>query len=531
MSKKFNHKTILLLIILAAAAVRIIGLGSCPPALFRDEIDKVYNAYCILKTGHDLDGNLLPFFIRTFKVYITGAYHYLCIPFLAVFGLGPYATRLPAALAGLLTVYLTYGLVKSCFNQRAALLAAAALAMSPWHILFSRWANQGILLPLTLTGAIWALVIAHRRESKLYGIISTVLFAFSVYTYDIAKAFVPLLLIGLAVIGFRHWKKDWKTYLPGVVIAAIILIPIIYFTSFDSARSQARFTAISIFSLSSSPFVWVKLFIINYLKQWNPAFLFINGDPLPRHSLPGLGQMYIIDAIALAAGIFYFIKYRTKTSLIMLLWLLLYPVPAALTNPDQLPHSLRGICGLPTFAIAIGCGLDYIWTRLAALNQQRALKTALYSAIAIYTISVLIFLYTLFVLYPKDAALYWEKDWAEACQLAEDQKDNYDSIIITPHYRNFIEIMLLYYGKYDPKTAQSGQALEKYVLLEKWPPDYDLTLIKRRHLYLSYIHETIRLEKPVKLIQDWSDLQTEENATYLTAVEKTESAVKNETAE
>jgi 4-amino-4-deoxy-L-arabinose transferase-like glycosyltransferase len=133
-------KILFLLIIASAFFLRVYHVTVVPPALSWDEVAIGYNAYSILKTGKDEHGRFLP--VDTFISY--GDYKpplaiYATLPFVAIFGLGDLAVRLPAALFGTLTVLLTYFLVGELFRRDGlALLCMGILAISPWHINISR---------------------------------------------------------------------------------------------------------------------------------------------------------------------------------------------------------------------------------------------------------------------------------------------------------------------------------------------------------------------------------------------------------
>src|SRR4030042_7041651 len=146
---KVNHKTILLLIILLAAFMRLWNIDKVPVSLFGDELDVGYQAYSILKTGRDYSGNFLPIHFQSLAEWRTPLYLYSAVPTVAVFGISAWGVRLPAAIFGVLGVWAMYLLVKQLIREREekvregiALLSAAVLAFSPWHIQYSRAAFE-----------------------------------------------------------------------------------------------------------------------------------------------------------------------------------------------------------------------------------------------------------------------------------------------------------------------------------------------------------------------------------------------------
>src|SRR3989344_2428644 len=170
MTKYFSvSKIIILAIIVLAFILRFNKLGQVPLSLNWDETSNAYNAYSILKTGRDEYGKLLPLYNRSFDDYKPPMYMYLNVPTVAVFGLTSFAARLPSAFFGFLTVLLIYFLTKKLFEidksdsslithsshealakwdhslpKNLALLAMLMLAISPWHLQFSRVGFEAI---------------------------------------------------------------------------------------------------------------------------------------------------------------------------------------------------------------------------------------------------------------------------------------------------------------------------------------------------------------------------------------------------
>ena len=118
MKSFLNKKYHLILIIFVAFFLRFWHLGSNPPSLYVDEVSLGYNAYSILKTAHDEYGNFMPLVFRSLNTYNPAFSVYTLVPSIAVFGLSEFGVRLPSALAGTLTVLLTYILTDYLFKKR-----------------------------------------------------------------------------------------------------------------------------------------------------------------------------------------------------------------------------------------------------------------------------------------------------------------------------------------------------------------------------------------------------------------------------
>jgi 4-amino-4-deoxy-L-arabinose transferase-like glycosyltransferase len=154
----------IVIIMLVAAALRLIALDRVPPAICQDEAVNAYDACCILKTGADHYGTRWPVFFRSFGDYHAGLPIYLQIPFQMVLGMNVWSTRLPDALFGMLHVFLTYLLARRFYGNRVGLWAAAFLAVSPWHIHLSRLAF-GISIALCLT-TLGVYLLATRMSNR-----------------------------------------------------------------------------------------------------------------------------------------------------------------------------------------------------------------------------------------------------------------------------------------------------------------------------------------------------------------------------
>src|SRR3989337_3427432 len=133
----------LLAIIALATILRFYQLGENPPSLDWDETAHGYNSYSILKPGRDEYGYRLPLSFRSFDDYKPPIYTYLVVPSIAAFGLNDFAVRFPSAALGVLTVIFTYFMVFELFKNRTiAFLSSLFLAISPWHLQFSRVAFE-----------------------------------------------------------------------------------------------------------------------------------------------------------------------------------------------------------------------------------------------------------------------------------------------------------------------------------------------------------------------------------------------------
>ena len=194
-----TKKFFLLIILVLAFFLRFYKLGQVPPSLEWDEVAIGYDAYSILKTGRDQFGNFLPLSFRSFDDYKPPLYEYLTVLSVAVFGPTEFAVRFPSALLGTLTVLATYYLVNELFlTSHFSLLTSFLLAISPWHLQFSRGAFEVNIAVFLLTLAVFCFYRGFKTPKFFY--FSSLLFGLGLFSYHSDRVVFPLILVSLFLI-------------------------------------------------------------------------------------------------------------------------------------------------------------------------------------------------------------------------------------------------------------------------------------------------------------------------------------------
>jgi 4-amino-4-deoxy-L-arabinose transferase-like glycosyltransferase len=207
----------LLLILLLASVLRIFQLGKNPPSLDWDEASLGYNAYSILKTGNDEYGNHLPFSIRSFNDYKPPLYTYTTIPFIAIFGLNEFSVRLSSAIAGTIAVLAIYFIAVEIEPKKHSLslaqISSLLLAISPWHLQFSRGAFEANLaLTCFLTSV--AAFLKWKNNKKVFLLLISATFAVaSLYAYHSTKIVVPVFFVVLGLVNYKTIFKNQNSFL------------------------------------------------------------------------------------------------------------------------------------------------------------------------------------------------------------------------------------------------------------------------------------------------------------------------------
>ncbi|MEK7188363.1 MAG: glycosyltransferase family 39 protein, partial [Patescibacteria group bacterium] len=220
-------------IIILAAILRFWRLDSYP-ALNADEAAIGYNAYSLIQTGKDEHGNAWPIHFQSFSDYKPGLYFYLVLPFVKVLGLNEWAVRIPGATLGVLTVLALYFLVKELEiarpergrrgNWKLRIIASLFLAISPWHIHFSRGGWEVNSATFFITAGLLFFVKATKKQRLSNFAFCILNFAFAMYAYHAARIIVPLLSLGLVIIYREQIFKNLKPFIISGAIGILLLL-------------------------------------------------------------------------------------------------------------------------------------------------------------------------------------------------------------------------------------------------------------------------------------------------------------------
>lgn len=498
-----KHKFIILILLLAFI-LRFYQLGAYPP-LNADEASIGYDAYSLIETGKDQHGNAWPVHFQSFNDYKPGAYVYMVLPFVYLFGLNEWSVRLPGALFGVLTVWVIYLLARELSekleirNSKFEVIASLLLAISPWHIHFSRGGWEVNVATFFIVLGIY-FFMKGMKENK-YFVFSILSFAISLYTYHAPRVLVPLMGIGmLAVYGKELFSKEnRRAVLGSVLFAAILLTPLTY--NLFSQEVSARASGVSILAdrgyidrinekrgveedpgsimsrlLYNKPKEIALEFGRNYLEHFWGEFLFLSGDDIQRNKVPDFGQLYLWQFPILTIGVWGALK-RPKKWAIVLIWLVVAPVPAALTF--QSPHALRAQNMVIPLSILTAYGLWLVITFIKKKINKRLLRCALYvliSGIIIWDFSRYIHEYYVHMAktYPYSSQ-YGVKELVS--YLASEDMDSRKVIVTTRYDQPYI--LFLFYSKYPPAKFQNNHILtgrDKYGF--STVPEYDKYIFK-----------------------------------------------------
>ena len=480
-----NKRTFLFVVIIVASLfLRLWRLDKAPVSVFGDEIDVGIQAYSIFQTGKDYFANPFPVIFHSFSEYRLPMQLYLDAPFVGILGLNEWGVRMPNVLFGLITLVAFYYLIRELFGQKLALISAAFLTISPWHLTFSRQANDsGMLSPFLILGTLFFLK-GMKDYRKL--ILSAVLFSMGIYAYATATLFIPLYVFALVFLYRRKFfKYPLKKLLWVGMVVMIILIP--YAKASLDGRTISRFSYISgisnkiVLEEVDSNRLWASNSILSrliynnktvfaegvvrrYIQSFSPFFLFVTGDPNLRQSIEGFGEFYYFDLVLMVVSLAIIIKKFDERSkeeklpyYLFGAWLLLAPIPSALTH-DGANHASRLLPMLFPMIFLSAHGFNQLLSY--AKSQKR--KIILFAFTLLMILNITKFLHRYFVIWPNASWRFWQSGFKETISYVKAHDSEYSRIYLNNTYEPMLSRFLFWYD-YDMALFQEQFQDDKHV--------------------------------------------------------------------
>src|SRR3989344_3070782 len=472
-----NQNLLLVSILFLAAILRLYQLGNNPPALDWDEASLGYNAYSILKTGKDEFGRSWPISIRSFEDYKPAMYTYLTIPTIYIFGLNEFAVRLPSAFLGTLTVFAAYLLVgellkKSRWEKQCeilALLTSALLAISPWHLQFSRVAFESNVSLFFVIFGMWAYLKGLKTGGWLS--IAALLLGLSFYSYHSPRLVVPLILLGWSWLYRRQLLVQKRWVAVSAIIGFFIIVPFLLETF---GAGGARLSSVTVLKpegrveteierieydrahgdlfgalLHNRRVVYAKAVIKGYLDHFNLDFLFLQGDAPGRHHAQDVGMLYIWEAPFILLGLLFALKTRELQPLLW--WFLVAPAASAITTGT--PHAVRALLYLPTYQLFTAIGISQI-VSLARKHLSQQLFRGLVLVLGFIILGNFFYYLEMYYVHtPVEVSQDWQYGYKQAVPIIKQYESQVSRVVMTYAYDQ-PHVFLLFYLPVDPAWYQ-----------------------------------------------------------------------------
>jgi hypothetical protein len=403
------------------------------------------------------------------------------MPFQAIGGMNVYTTRLPAAVGGLLAVWLTYYVGRRLFGPATGLAAAALLAIDPWHLQHSRNGLESSITPLCsivpLAVLLWAGLLSGDKDKKsspklLIAALAGLLTGIGCYGHWEVRLFVPTFLFLIVLFVLPDWWKIIKTRKGALAVALFALGfaatwgPLMWQHIFYP-EGIGRHSLFQKEWIGSVPvFAAIKSIAVRYIQHFGPNFLFIQHDQ-PFFSPPTIGHFYRYMAPLMLMGLIWLL-WRFKSSgsaRIAAALVLAYPIGDCLVWGGGLSilRSAPGVCALILLS-AVGAvdTAQWLWTKNRTVTIAIAL---IFSAVVINANTK--YLHYFYGQYSREPNIYqyFHTDLVEACEWLKPRFDDFDGVYVTADTFNMPYVVTTVVLNYDPKKWFSEP-----IELAKTPP-------------------------------------------------------------
>lgn len=473
---------------------RFMVLGSFPPWINIDEVAIGYNAYSILKTGHDEWGNFFPPTFKSVGDYKTPFLIYITAPFIKIFGLNEYTLRLPSAVFSTAAIILLFILGRKYLfspgKKYLSVLLAFLAAISPWYIFYSRFGYEVVLaIPFIVLNVYFLYRFKEKPDLfSEWGIFLSAFFA--AITYNTAKLFIPLLdfvvLLSLFPKVTSAIKREFKVrrlmLIAAIIIQALLIIWYLKNHVFGPGANRAAMVFITrdfeffrilepdavkgMLGKLGGILVLIGFWFKRYLEYFSPNFYISTGLDMVMPGQPGMGIVYPVEFFLFVIGTIALLKNKFiktffadpgLTRLIIVAWILLGFLPASLANNPQ--QSLRSLIAFPAIYIVICLGLATVFETV-----KKSTKKILIAVLCIFYLTGIIRFADIFLVhFPYQQSEYRGYAWKDMALYVLANADKYDTVYVDPrlgtqgpYIVSTPHLYFLFYDQYDPATFQAS---------------------------------------------------------------------------
>ncbi len=441
-------------ITLLAGICRFVAFTTAPSSLNWDETSFGYISFSLLKTGRDEFGEAFPLQFRSVGDFKNPMYAYLGVLPTAIFGLNETSVRFTPALLSTLTVGLFFlAIYKLSGKKDIAALAGVFIAISPWHLQFGR---AGADVPVSSFFVILGLTLAVYGRFKLAGM----LMAGSLYSYFGEKLFTPL--FALLTSGYIAKRFEIKKAIIFLFCFGVTLLPLVqtFLTPGHSEKiyktTLLSYTVPERTGFDSRPIVYLGMFGLRYLSHFSPSFLITTGPDDWRQRIWGMGMMYGSEFLLLGISVLFWKKLGLKNKWFFVMWLLLGPIPAAITKDAT--HARRALNMIYPLEVFVASGVVLLYS----MRKKFAARATL-GVISIFLVfGILYYVGSYYVFTPLRGAAGaggWQYGYKQVVEKVTPIAGKYKNVVVDTSYQGPY-IFFLFFQNYPPKQYQQQANLE-----------------------------------------------------------------------
>jgi mannosyltransferase len=320
------------------------------------------------------------------------------------------ARALPA-IAGVLAIPLMAILGKDLFSPRTGLIAAALLALNPFHLWYSREARMYSLLALAVIGAMYFFALMVFRGPKLRYWLGMFFFSTIAFSTHHFAFFIPLVQLVFILATFKESYPLLRSWAAAMFLAALTLLPWITIALGSGVYWATSGTPTQTALLSDIP-----------LTLWNFSLGYTRNLSVP----------IVLALLLFLTATFYGLYPPNRSRLLLAIWLFVPIITTFLISlrfPMYMDRYL--IVALPAFLLGLAEGLSTI--RLPGLRRFATATVFLCEVLSLTRVYV-------------DRTTYDRADWRQLGSFLESNVDPLHDTVATLNYQDLIPLHFYYHG-------------------------------------------------------------------------------------
>lgn len=455
-----TYRILFILTVFTAVFIRVWKFGQVPGGFNQDGAMAAVDAKALAQYGTDRFGMCYPVHLTAWGIgQMSALLSYLMIPFIKVFGLVPWAVRLPSLLLSFAGLACLYGFARDVFGKEVGLLVLWFGAINPWHILQSRWTvDCNLYAHFFLFGVFFLNRAVEKEKRRGYLFLSMVMFGLCMYCYGISIYTMPVFLIAACVCLLAVKKISFADALLSMAVYLFVAWPFIAVMAINFFRwetVETPFFTLPFFpdSVRSSDILFFSSNKLSQLAENVKSLLGITvlqKKDLPWNDVRNFGTMYLFSmpfAVLGLCGLFY--EFRKKAGAVLLAIFLGTGVWCGLTTNAVNVNRLN-IIYYPIIVLA-GIGI-YDVLRMISLPRLK------YAVAAAYGVMFLLFAREYFTGFAVDVSAQFEENLGDA--LSSLKESDAEKIYITASNRKVSEILTLFWCDIDAEYFQGVRTPE-----------------------------------------------------------------------
>ncbi len=393
----------------------IAGLATSPPGLHTDEASIGYNAWTIAHHGTDQFGTPWPLLFRDFGDYKGPISTYLLAPLTLLGPVTPTLTRLPSAFAGIALAVAAALLAWRITRSRPiALIIMLEASFEPWFFHTARINLEADLFTVLCFVVALAVIAGNGVQRLRHCLVAGVAIGVAPFAAQPGRFFALIFLVVVVVTHLRWIRPRQLLLLATPVVLATLLL--VFGTN---GNGVARLGGVSV--LQHGALSAIPSFIGNYFQYFSPDFLFVHGDPNPRHSSGFGGLLLITAAPILVLGVVTCIRrWHQPLCRLALVGLVVAPIGPAVTTGIS---ARRDVVFLP-FLLLVS---TYGWAAALPVLRGHGLRIA--GAAALVAVTAGLYFADYVVAYPSRAAPAFDTGVAPALVAAHSAAGSHQILV------------------------------------------------------------------------------------------------------